>query len=319
MSTKNNEIVFRFPILPRRISLCRQIPDFSSLSKASSADYKEYRLEAVERHLFDLLRSLSYGYMYLILMRGIIKSSPHVRSLISHWETLRPDQIQINREVVIRVLNDPSTVPLLTVKNCDHLTTCLVRGSYSDISIFATDQDGSPLLRFVKPKSVAITSVFQDMFYIKRYCVTWHNNNGKYDIVEIMNKVKLAPGIEDILFDPFLWKQHHFQDETIVDRLSIILTGYYYKGGICGHVRRQQFKSNRKDAVDIEITTKCQNYANTYNSQELSNPENYIDQNLTFEDLYQKTQRRNRESKFKSQTLKEDSKENWYQPTLPQK
>lgn len=254
----------------RKDSTARHIRSFGDLHLAAANVYAYIDVYDLFRRVVNMIASLEYSYMYLVVLRSVITEAPQKKLLCSKWHKLEKSVIQVPFRTTVDVLTDVTYVPLLSRNNCEILKILILRmnvgGSgkrMQDEKEAENDEKETPMpvlllspsvdeSHFMPPVEPAEEFTGKSIFKSKRrpFQIRW-NHEGEYDIGRLHKKYgsNLTDDDLDILTDQFLWPCLKLTPAmSLLDKLSVILTGYLYSGELESHTL-QRFWEGRSQAA----------------------------------------------------------------------
>lgn len=263
----------------RDVSTARHVRSFGDLQLAAGNTYACIDVYDLFRRVVNMISSLEYSYMYLLILRAIITNDPQKRVLCSKWRKMEKSSIQVPFKTTVDVLTDAANVPRFTRFNCEVLKRMILRSdavheckpkqSKSD----AEEIEDTPVLllspstdssNFVPPAEPVNNDKGKYVFKSKKrpFHIAW-NHEGEYDIGKLHKKLgsNLTDDDLDILTDQFLWPCLKLTPAmSLLDKLSVILTGYLYSGELESHTmqrfwdgRIQESLQNNENVRDVKI------------------------------------------------------------------
>ena len=255
----------------RKESTARHVRSFGDLHLASANVYACIDVYDLFRRVVNMISSLEYSYMYLVVLRSVITDSPQKKLLCSKWHKLERSVIQVPFKTTVDVLTDATNVPQLTRDNYEILKRMILRrdnsggGKQRQNEREAQEDEKEntmPVLllplsvdksHFMQPAVPAEEYTGKSIFKSKRrpFQIKW-NHEGEYDIGKLHRKYgkNLTDDDLDILTDQFLWPCLKLTPAmSLLDKLSVILTGYLYSGELESHTLQRFWEGRSLDTL----------------------------------------------------------------------
>lgn len=265
----------------REDSTARHIRTFGDLTCAAESLYACIDVYDLYRRVSSLIESLQYTFLYVTFLRKIMlntfkSNSNSNRSLARNWRRWSVNSMAIPKRLVVHILNNVNSTPKLTYYNYNLLVLLLVEfNEYEDIVLLERDRDPTPLIAPVDCTS-AQKHFMKFKLQPEPMTIKW-NSKGSLDI----RKLHLTYGSNlsiddlDVLADPFLWPELNFHvSMSIVDKLSLILTGYLYNGKFHKSIipRASEVKEDEKNChgKDFEVSIDNRDIKNSVASKLLT-------------------------------------------------
>lgn len=127
----------------RKESTARHVRSFEDLHLASANVYACIDVYDLFRRVVNMISSLEYSYMYLVVLRSVITDSPQKKLLCNKWHKLERSVIQVPFKTTVDVLTDATNVPQLTRDIHRYAASGKSRGSgHADVDdVVATQED----------------------------------------------------------------------------------------------------------------------------------------------------------------------------------
>lgn len=261
-------------------STARHIRCFGDLYLASSHLYACIDIYDLYRRVVNMISSLIYTYLYLIVLRSIILNDPQKKIICNNWRKIMKVDLNVPSRTVIDVLTNVLNVPKFSNLNNKILTLMILNNNhckleceekenfyfndneddhYTELNVpvllLSNSNDNSNYVPPVEPE-------FGDScFNIKKreFFINW-NHQGKFDINALHLKYgKLITDDDlDIITDNFLWPKVKLTPTmSFIDKLSLILTGYLYTGELGDGTIERIFGDKKIDVKGIEMLPEC--------------------------------------------------------------
>lgn len=241
----------------RELSTARHIRCFGDLRLASIHTYACIDVYDLFRRVVNMLSSLKYSYLYLVVLHSFISNDPQKKEIFNKWKLINRDNLNVPFKTTVDVLNNVLNVPKFTNWNFKILKLMLLYDNFNEstndkeninfnennnnndennsnynikvpVLLISSSNDSSNYIQPVEPEFE------KPQFKLKKrpFNIKW-NHEGQFDINKLHKRFgdQLTDNDIDIITDDFLWPMIKFSPSMrSIDKISLILTGYLYSG-----------------------------------------------------------------------------------------